>query len=335
MGKEKKFINDPKLISKEALAGYLSVSRGLLHAEGSEHVLVADEIPDGKVGILIGGGIAAEPLFLGYVGKNMADCAVIGNINAAPSPDFILKGTQAIDQGKGVLYLFNNYPGDVLCFDMAAELAEEEGIQTRTVIVCDDLGSAAEQKTDRRGIAGTVLLIKIAGGAASKQLDLESVYEVVKRAHDHMASLIVAAQSGSYLESGEIMFSLPDDEIEIGVGLHGEPGLGRCKMMPVNEIVDEVLNQLFADLNCKTGDEVAILVNSMGATSITELFIINNRITQYMNEKQVKIQQSDVGFYYNSQNMQGFSISILKLDDELKQYLDLPANSFSYKRWQP
>lgn len=333
MSREKKFINDPKKISSEALAGYLFATSDYLHAEGSNHVIVANELSPGKVGILIGGGIAAEPLFMGYVGKNMADCAVIGNINAAPAPDLILKGTQAINRGKGVLYIYNNYPGDILCFDMAAELAEEEGIETRTVRNCDDVGSApSDKRPERRGIVGAIQIIKVAAGAASTSLDLNDVFQVARRAGEQTSTLIVAAKSGSYLENGEMMFNLADDEIEIGVGFHGEPGLGRQKMKSADEIVDVVLDTLLADLHCKAGDRVAVLVNSMGATSITELFIINNRVTQTLPERGIELHRSDIGFFYTSQNMSGFSISMMKLDDELAVYYDLPAYSFSYKR---
>lgn len=333
MAKTKKFINDSKLIAEDMISGYVSAARHYVKRLGKYHVLVSNELLKEKVGIIIGGGIAAEPLFLGYVGKNMADCAVIGNIDAAPSPDSILEGVRAVNQGKGILFVYNNYPGDVLCFDMAAEMALDEGIETYTVRVWDEVGSIpSERANERRGVAGALLVIKIAGGAASVLSDLEEVYRVAVSARDNTRTLIVTSKSGSYLGNGELMFDLPDDEIEYGVGFHGEPGYLRTKMLPSDKIVDLVIDKLVDDLNCKSGDEVAIMLNSMGSTSIAELFILNKRISERLPEKGIFLYNTDVGFYYNSQDMGGFSLSLLKLNPELKKYYDLPAASFSYRK---
>jgi dihydroxyacetone kinase-like protein len=333
MNMHDKFINDPSNIPNEAIEGCLLVSSNQIKRIGNGNVLVVDQMVKGKVGILIGGGMAAEPLFPGYVGKNMADCAVIGNINAAPSPTLILEGTRAINQNKGIIYIYNNYSGDILCFDMAEELAEEEGIQIRSVRVWDDAGSAPIEKiSSRRGIVGAVLVIKVAGGASNLVDDLEELYRVTKEARDNTRSLIVVSRSGHYLENGEKMFDLPDGQIEIGVGLHGDPGFMKCEMMPVDKIVDIMMEKLLGELQCKQRDEIAILINSMGATSITELFIVNRRIDQIASIKGIKVHHTDIGYFYTSQDMVGFSISVIKLNGERKTFFDQPSNSFSYQR---
>jgi len=329
----KKFINDPENIPDQTVKGYLAAQRRTLKKVGDGNVLVARELPDSKIGVLIGGGIAAEPLFLGYVGKNMADCAVIGNVNAAPSPLYILEGSKTIDQGKGVLYIYNNYSGDAMSFDMAAELAQDENIQTQTVKVCDDVGSSPIGTIyERNGIMGAIYVIKIAGSASSEIHDLVELQRVVSDARDSTRSLIVAARSGYYLESGELMFQLPENTMNIATGLHGGPGLFSSEIKSADETVDIALEILLKDLDCQANDEVAVMVNSMGATSITELFILNHRIDQVLRKNNIAIHHTDVGFFYTSQDMVGFSITLMKLNNELKRYFDLPADSFSYKR---
>lgn len=332
MKHSKKFINHPKHIGSEAISGYLQASADILHRVGDNNVLVANNIPENKVGILTGGGLAAEPLFMGYVGEHMADCAVIGNINAAPSPFDILTGTQAIHQGKGVLYIYNNYFGDVMTFDMARELAEDEGIPVETVYVNDNVGSASlEERENRKGNMGAIYVLKIAGSASDMVDDLQQLKGIVENARDNTRSLIVAGDTGHYLESGDPMFDLPHDEIEYGVGLHGEPGLFRDKIEPVDRIVEKTMAILLPDLNCKNGDRVAAMVNSMGATSITELCIINRKLIEILDEASIAVHHNDVGFFYTSQDMVGFSITLLKLDEALTAYFNEPAKSFSYK----
>jgi phosphoenolpyruvate---glycerone phosphotransferase subunit DhaK len=332
MSQVKKFINDPKQICDEAIAGYLDAEKAIFHRVGDKNVLVVNDLKKDKIGILAGGGLAAEPLFPGYVGVNMADCAVIGNVNAAPSPFDILSGTQAIHQGKGVLYIYNNYCGDVMTFDMAKELAVDEGITIEDVCVYDNVGSAPiEKMTERKGNMGAIYVIKIAGGASTMVDNLQHLKAIVERARDNTRSLIVAGGSGHYLESGDQMFDLPPDVIEYGVGLHGEPGLFRDKMEPVDRVVEKVMGILLSDLNCEKGDEVVAMVNSMGATSITELFIINQKLNKILKETAISVHHNDIGFFYTSQDMIGFSITLMKLDEELKSCFNVPANSFSYK----
>lgn len=331
MKHSKKFINHPKHIGSEAISGYLKASADILHCVGDKNILVANHIPKNKVGILTGGGLAAEPLFMGYVGKNMADCAVIGNINAAPSPFDILTGTQAIHQGKGVLYIYNNYFGDVMTFDMAQELAADEGITVETVAVCDNVGSAPREAiASRKGNMGAIYVLKIAGAASTRIDDLQELKKIVEKARDNTRSLIVAGDTGHYLESGDPMFTLPPDQIEYGVGLHGEPGLFRDKIEPVDRIVEKMMHILLPDLNCQKGDTVVAMVNSMGAASFTELLIINRKMNEILDAVSITVAHNDIGFFYTSQDMAGFSVTLMRLDEELMAYFQEPAESFSY-----
>ena len=331
MEKAKRFLNNPKDIKREITSGFLHANKNRLHEICDGNIIVANNLSADKVGLLIGGGMGAEPHFMGYVGKNMADCAVVGNFYAAPSPKIILEATRAVDRKKGVLYLYNNYAGDNLSFDMAAELAEEEGIQTKTVRISDNIGSIPyEQKSDRGGIAGGVLVVKVAGGAASLKTNLNDLYRITKKANENTRSLITVAKSGTYLDSGELMFDLPEEKIEIGIGFQGEPGLLQTKMIPVNEIVDYMLKIIFADLPLSQNDEVILLLNNMGAITLLELLIINNRIHQQLNENKILIHDNLIGNYYSSQEMYGFSISLMKLDNELKKCYDMPVDSFAF-----
>lgn len=331
MTKVKKFINDPLNLNEEVAEGFISANGGLLHGlSDNKKVFVADDLPEGRVGILIGGGSIN---FGGLIGSNMADCAACGNTNAAPNPYSILAGIRAIDRGKGVLFIYNNYAGDVLCFDMAKELAAEEGIQVKNILAWDSMGAESPEKYNERcGIAGIILLIKIAGSAASEICDLEELFRITSLARDNLRSIIVVGRSFSSFEDGELIFDLPDDEIIIGGGSHGQPGIIQCKMMPVDDIVDFILDKILADMPCKSRDEVAIFVNSMGATSLEELFIVNNSINNVLLKRSINVHHTDIGYYFPFWDMVGFSVSVMRLNDELKRYLDLPANSYFYKR---
>jgi len=331
MDRVKRFLNNPKDIKKEITKGFLLANQNLLHEICDGNIIVANELVENKVGLLIGGGMGAEPHFMGYVGKNLADCAVVGNFYAAPPPKIILEATRTINRKKGVLYLYNNYAGDNLSFDMAAELAEEEGIHTKTVRISDNIGSIPyDQKSDRGGITGGILVVKVAGGASSIVNNLDELYQITKKANENTRSLITVAKSGSYLDSGELMFDLPEGKIEIGIGFQGEPGLLQSEMIPINEIVDYMLKIIFSDLPLSKNDEVVLLLNNMGAITLLELLIINNRIHQKLIENQILIHDNLIGNYYSSQEMYGFSISLMKLDNELKKFYDMPTNSFAF-----
>jgi dihydroxyacetone kinase-like protein len=336
MPKAKKFLNNPRQIVSELLDGLVLAYGGEVGRVGGNaqaHVIVRQGIPAGKVTLLVGGGSGHEPLFAGFIGSNLADGAVAGPIFAAPPPDQILLATRTLERGKGVLYLYGNYAGDTLNFDMAAELAEAEGLQTKTVRVWDDVASAPPERfEDRRGIAGDFMVIKVAGGAAATLDSLDEVYRVACKARDATRSMGVAASAGTFPETGQPTFELPDDEIEIGMGLHGEQGVSRSKMMAADAVVDFMLERILNDLPFTAGDEVCLLVNNLGATTMTELLILNRRAHQGLTQAGLKIHDTVIGSLCTSQEMAGFSITLMKLDDELKKYYDLPASCLAYTK---
>ena len=329
----KKIINDPKDVVAELLDGLVKAYHGKIKKLEGVNALVKTPLPEGKVGLLIGGGSGHEPLFHGFIGDNMADGAACGNIFAAPTPDIILEATKALDQGNGVLYLYNNYAGDNMNFDIGAEMAADEGIVTKTVRIYDDVASAPpERKEERRGIAGDVFIIKISGGVAAASKDIDEVVRVTEKARDCTRSMGVALSAGSLPETGEPTFELPEDEIEIGMGLHGEAGVSRGKMQAANQLVDDMMGPLIADFPLNRGDEICLLVNNLGSTTMMELLIVNSRIHEILKAEGIKVHDTAMGSFCTSQEMAGFSISLTKLDDELKQYYELPADSFGFKR---
>ncbi len=331
--KSKKIMNDPKNVVEELLEGLVEAYDGKIKKLENVNVLVRTDLPAGKVGLLIGGGSGHEPLFHGFVGENMGDGAACGNIFAAPTPDVILAGTQALDQGNGVLYLYGNYAGDNMNFDIGAEMAADEGIEVKTVRIWDDVASAPpERMDDRRGIAGDLFVIKVAGGVAATAQDLEEVYRVTAKARDHTRSMGVAVAAGSIPETGEPTFELPDDEIEIGMGLHGEAGVSRGKMLPADVLVEKMMARILADLPFVSGDEVCLLINDLGATTMMELLIVNRRVRQILRDRDIEVHDTTIGSFCTSQEMAGFSVSLMKLDDELRRYYDMPASSFGYTK---
>lgn len=333
MKKAKKILNDPRHVVPELLDGLVKAYGGKVRKLEGLNALVKSDLPRGKVGLLIGGGSGHEPLFHGFIGENMADGAACGHIFAAPTPDVILEVTRALDQGRGVLYLYGNYAGDNMNFDIAAEMAADEGIRTRTVRVWDDVASAPpERMEDRRGIAGDLFVIKIAGGASAAIQDLDEILRITSKARDHTRSMGVAVAAGSIPETGEPTFELPHDEIEIGMGLHGEPGVSREKMLPADALVDRMMGQILSDLPFHQGDEVCLLINNLGATTMMELLIVNRKANQVLKAEGITAHDIVMGGFCTSQEMAGFSITLMKLDDELKKYYDMPAHSFGFTK---
>ena len=333
MKKVKKIVNDPRDVVSELLDGLIDACHGRVKKLEGVTALVKTDLPEGKVGLLIGGGSGHEPLFPGFIGENMADGAACGNIFAAPTPDIILQATQSLNQGKGVLYLYGNYAGDNMNFDIAAEMAADEGIETRTVRIWDDVASARlERIEDRRGIAGDLFVIKIAGAVSATADELKEVFRVTKKARDNTRSMGVAVSAGSLPETGEPTFELPDDEIEIGMGLHGEPGVSREKRMAADALVDEMMDRILADLPFQSGDEVCLLIDNLGATTLMELLIVNRRARMILRDRDIAVYDTLIGSFCTSQEMAGFSISLMRLDHELRKYYDAPACSFGFTK---
>ena len=326
----KKLINNPRDVVEEILGGLVAAYGGKVRCLPDANALVRTNIEPDKVALLVGGGSGHEPVYHGLVGTNMADGAAVGNIFAAPSPEIVLAATKAVERGKGVLYLYGNYAGDNMNFDIGAEMAEEEGISTRTVRIADDVAIA--EKEDRRGIAGLLFVVKIAGAACAEVGTLDEAARIVRKAEENVRSMGIALSAGSIPETGEPTVELADDEMEIGMGLHGEPGVMRGPMIQADEIVDRMMDRILSDLPFRRNDRVALLINDLGATTMMELLIINRRVHGILHEQGIEVHDTVIGKYCTSQEMAGASITLLRLDDELKTYYDMPADSFAFQK---
>ena len=325
----KKLINDPKNVVEEMIDGYAEAHPSYIRrlTENDRSLVTARNTADGKVGILIGGGSGHEPAFMGYVGDGMADGVAVGNIFASPPPAPILEVTKAIDKGAGVVYLYGNYAGDVMNFGMAAELAEMEGIRVEMALTSDDVASAPkEEKEKRRGIAGEFFVYKMAGAAADHGYKLEDVARVARKTNEYTRSMGVGLTPCSLPQTGEASFEIDEDEMEIGLGHHGEPGIRKAKLEPADRVADELLSAIFEDMPLDEGNDVAVLVNGLGSTPHMELYIMFRRVKQVLKEKGINIYRSYVGNYITSLEMGGCSITITKLDEELKEMIDHPVD---------
>lgn len=329
----KKIINKPEDYVKETLEGLYIAHPDLVTYTGDDvHCLVTANKKEGKVGLATGGGSGHLPLFLGYVGKGMLDGCSVGDVFQSPSPDQMLAVTKYIDSGAGVLYIYGNYNGDIFNFDMAADQADfEENIHVESLVGCDDVASPAptspDQPNTRRGVAGIFFVFKCAGAAADKMLNLDEVKRIATKAADNVRTMGVALSSLTVPRVGKPSFEIADDEMEIGMGIHGEPGIRRGKLEPADAIVTEILDKVVADLPYRSGDEVAVLVNGLGATPLDEQYIVTRKIDAYLKDKGIAPYRYYVGNYATAIDMAGVSISLLKLDDELKGYLDAPAQT--------
>lgn len=329
----KKILNDPKDAVDEMIEGLLLANDGRVRKLDGHPALIRADIPDDKVALLIGGGSGHEPIFHGFIGHNMADGAACGQVFAAPSPEVIYEAATAVHRGRGVVFLYGNYAGDNMNFDIAAEMLDDDGIDVRTVRVRDDVAAAPPERVDdRRGIAGDVFMIKIAGGAAGTLDDIDAVERVVRKAEANVRSIGVAVSAGSIPETGRLTFELADDEIEIGMGAHGEAGVSRQKITTADEITDQMMGKLLTDLPFRSGDEVALLINNLGATTMMEMLVVNRRVRQILSDREINTARTHVGTWLTAQEMAGFSITLMRLDDELKHYLDLPCDSLGFSR---
>lgn len=325
----KKLINDPRAVVAEALEGFGAAHANHVSVHTDPLFVSRKNVPrQGKVGLVSGGGSGHEPLHAGYVGHGMLDAAVPGAMFTSPTPDAIIAATAAANSGAGVVHIVKNYTGDVLNFEMAAELAEADGIDVRTVLVNDDVAVEDSLYTaGRRGVAGTVLVEKIAGAAAERGDGLDAVAALGRRVNDNVRTMGVALSACTVPHAGVPSFTLGDDEIEIGIGIHGEPGRHRIPMESADGITDRLLAAGLADLVLAAGEKVLLLVNGMGATPASELYIVYRRAAQVLTDAGVIVERSLVGNYVTALDMQGCSISVLRLDDEMIELWDAPVNT--------
>lgn len=329
----KKIINNPDDVVDEALQGFVNAFSQMLELHQEVHGVIHKQSRQNKVTLVIGGGSGHEPMFSGFVGRGLADAAACGNIFASPDPQTIVETAKAVESGKGVLFVYGCYAGDNLNFDMAEDLLQEEGIKTAHVRVSDDCASAPlEFARERRGIAGDVFVIKIAGAVCDTGLPLDEVLRVTEKARDNTFSIGIATLPG-YLPGSQIpMFELGEDEIEFGMGLHGEPGIRRDRMQPADAITDELYENLMKDMQLKSGDEVVALVNGLGSTTILEMSIVYRKLAKMLENDRILVFDADLNSYCTCQEMGGLSITLMKLDDELKQYYTMPCYSPYYAK---
>lgn len=328
----KKIINNPDNVLSEMLEGIEKAYPEYLIKLNNANVLVRKDLSKNKVAVISGGGSGHEPTHGGYVGKGMLDAAVAGEVFTSPTPDQIYEAIKAVDRGKGVLLVVKNYSGDVMNFDMAKDMAQMEGIKVESIVVNDDV--AVENSTfttGRRGIAGTIFVHKITGAAAESGLEIEEVKRIGEKVIKNVRSMGMALSSCIVPAAGKPNFTLAEDEVEIGIGIHGEPGTHREKIKTADEIVSELMDKILKDNKLKSGDEVAVMVNGLCSTPLMELYIVNRKVNEILTSLGVKIHKTFVGDYMTSLEMAGFSISVLKLDEELKELLDAPANTPAFK----
>ena len=319
----KKIINNPSDFVEESIQG-LVISHPDIYSFASDNkrVIKRTNKAKNKVGIVSGGGSGHLPVFTGYVGKGMLDACAVGSVFASPSVDQIASAIRNGNNGRGVLCVLGNYGGDVMNFEMACEIVKSEGIETKMIIVSDDIASASnEDKLKRRGIAGLIFAFKIAGACSENGGTLEEVYNLSLKANDNLRTIGIAVSSCILPEVGKPTFELKNDEIEIGMGIHGEPGIKREKLRKADLLVDDLCKIIFEDFELSNSDEVSIMINSLGATPLEELYIVSKKVNEIFSKKNVEIVKSYVGRYATSLEMAGMSISVLKLDDDLKKVL--------------
>ncbi|CAB0841523.1 dihydroxyacetone kinase subunit DhaK [Corynebacterium diphtheriae] len=328
----KKLINDPHDVVAETIAGFVAAHKDVVTSSG-QFVERAEPKAQGKVGIISGGGSGHEPLHAGFVGYGMLDAAVPGPVFTSPTPDPIVAATKAADHGAGVLYIVKNYTGDVLNFDTAAELAEFDDIEVSQVIINDDAAVEDSLYTaGRRGVAGTVLVEKIAGAAAERGDNLAEVTAVATEVVKNTRSMGVALTSCTVPHVGKPSFDLGDSEVEIGIGIHGEPGRRREPMSSADTITDQLLDPVVEDLGLCAGKRVIALVNGMGGTPSSELYIVYRRVAERLGQLGVVVERSLVGNYVTSLDMQGASVTLMRVSDELLELFDAPVNTVALRK---
>lgn len=329
----KKLINNPDFVVDDMVIGMVAAHPENFKKIDAGNILIRKNSPiKGKVALVSGGGSGHEPGHAGYVGKGMLDGAVAGAVFTSPTPDQVYEAVKAVDSGEGVLLVIKNYSGDIMNFNMAKELADMEGIRVETVVVDDDV--AVENSTytaGRRGIAGTVFVHKIAGAKAEQGASLEEVKNVAEKVISNVRSMGMALSSCIVPAAGKANFTLGENEAEIGMGIHGEPGTHRENLRTAEEIADHLVTKILEDMKLEEGVEVAVMVNGLSGTPLMELYIINKKVSEMMSQKGIEVYKTFVGEFMTSLEMAGCSVTLLKLDDELKELLDETADTPAFK----
>ena len=327
----KKIMNNVDAVENEMVLGMVKAYPQYIKKLDCGNVVVRARKKEGKVALISGGGSGHEPAHGGFVGEGMLDAAVAGPVFTSPTPDQIYEGIKAIATDKGVFMVVKNYTGDVMNFEMAAEMAEMDGIPVKYVVTNDDVAVQDSLYTvGRRGVAGTIFVHKIAGAKAEEGAELEAVQAVAQKVVDNVRTMGMAIKPCTVPAAGKPGFELSDDEMEVGIGIHGEPGTHREPLKKADEIVDMLLEKILADIDY-ADSEVAVLINGAGRTPLMELFIVNNHVSDVLAAKGIKVYKTFVGNYMTSIEMDGLSISLLRLDDEMKKLLDAKADTPAFK----
>ncbi|MFA0441232.1 dihydroxyacetone kinase [Vibrio sp. 10N.286.49.C2] len=333
MRKPKKLINNRNDVAREQFDGFIAATQFDLEPVGHYTCAIRKSPIENKVAVLTGGGAGHEPMYGGYVGEGLADAVAVGDVFAAPTPDAIFETAKALNPANGVVFVYGNYAGDNMNFDIAAELLEDEGINSHTIRINDDVISACkENEQERRGIAGALFVLKIAGASATRGDSFEHVVAMTEKARQNTSSIGVALGPCAIPRNDDFNFQIADDQIEIGMGLHGEPGVGKTPLVSADTVVTQVMDTLFAEAGLVEGDEVALLINNLGASTQMELLITNRAVHHYLSLRGVAVFDNLIGSYCTSLEMSGWSISVLKLDSELKALYQAPCQSLALRR---
>ena len=330
-----RIVNDPNYVVEDMLKGFVKNHKDLVEKTENDRVLKYKKAPvEGKVGIVTGGGSGHKPAFIGYIGENLCDAVAVGEIFSSPTAKAFLDAIKEADAGKGVACLYGNYAGDNMNVKMAVRKAKKLGIEVKTVVANDDCASASKDELEkRRGVAGEVLMWKIGGAKAAMGASLDEVIAAAQKAIDNTRSVGIGTAPCTIPAVGHPNFQIEDGTMEVGIGHHGEPGISVQPLKTADEIADEMLNLILPDLPFEEGDEVAVLLSGLGATPVMEQYIVYNRVEDVLNEKGIKVYRSYVGNYFTSLEMMGVTLTVMKLDDELKKCIDMPVNSAGLKQF--
>ncbi len=328
-----RILNNPDNIVDEMLEGFLKAHSDIVEATDNPRAVKAKNIPEGKVAVITGGGSGHKPAFIGYVGKNLCDAAAVGEICSSPTAVAFLDAAKAVDQGKGVACLYGNYSGDNMNVKMAVKMAKKAGITMKTVVANDDVASAPkDQREKRRGVAGEVLMWKVGGAKAAKGADLDEVIAAAQKAIDNTRSVGIGLTPCTLPAVGHPNFEIKEGTMEVGIGHHGEPGIEVVPIETADKMAKRMTDIVLPDYPFVEGDEVVVLVSGLGATPVMELYVLYNEIDKILKEKGIITHRAYVGNYFTSLDMMGATLTIMKLDDELKELIDMPAYSMGLKQ---
>lgn len=328
-----RILNNPDHIVDEMLSGFVKAHSDIVEKTDNPRVIKTKKMKEGTVGVVTGGGSGHKPAFIGYLGDNMCDAVAVGEICSSPTAAAFLDAFKAANQGKGVACLYGNYSGDNMNVKMAVKMARKEGITVETVIANDDVASAPkEEKEKRRGVAGEVLMWKVGGAKAAQGAELDEVIRAAQKTIDHTRSVGIGLTPCTLPAVGHPNFEIEDGTMEVGIGHHGEPGIEVCKLETAAQMAQRMVDIVVPDYPFESGNEVVVLVSGLGATPIMELYVLYDEIDKILSEKGIKTHRAYVGNYFTSLEMMGATLTMLKLDDELKELIDMPSYSMGLKQ---